>query len=450
MAAPKARARLRLLVGATILAGTVPLSSFVQAETLTVSDPFLQWYNVGPNDLSFSAGEFIRSGATDVVPNGFNGTIGTASTTNLSTGAPIVRTLNPLTSAVTPNFFNNLLTICTTSCSPTGNNNPANLAGPWTLAFSNPIASNSPVSDVISLAGSGEIPFVSSVTLSGTSALPTFSWTPPTGIAVDGYRINIYENDLQTFDSTGKLINTGQVTSANVPPSVTSYTVQPSDFSFGVALKNNTTYTIEISALQTRNGSTTDLSNGNVSAISRVYSSFQTLPTGTPPVNLPTVTRVGGELLYSFNLTVQPGITYSIDPSVATGYIYQTGTGNPNFASVELPNIGNPGPYDLYLWNGTSFVFDTTLGPSKVFDFAAGGVSEFKVLGIDPSLGLDPENPTAFITDLTFEGAGDFTGTMTPVTATIPEPSTWAMMLAGFAGLGLLAHRSRKRAATGA
>jgi hypothetical protein len=28
---------------------------------------------------------------------------------------------------------------------------------------------------------------------------------------------------------------------------------------------------------------------------------------------------------------------------------------------VELTNIGNPSPYDLYLWNGSSFVFDTTL-----------------------------------------------------------------------------------------
>jgi hypothetical protein len=227
---------------------------------------------------------------------------------------------------------------------------------------------------------------------------------------------------------------------------VTSYTVQPSDFTYGVALENRTTYTIEISVLQTRNGSTTNLSNNNVSALARVYSSFQTLPTGTPPVNLPTVTRVGNEVLYTFDMTVQPGITYSIDPLVATGYIYETGSGNPNFASADLPSIGNPTPYDLYLWNGTSFVFDTTLGADKVFDFGNGGVSEFEVLGIDPKLGIDPTNPTAFITGLTFEGAGSFTGTMTPITTSIPEPSTWAMMLIGFAGLGYAGYR---RARTG-
>lgn len=354
--------------------------------------------------------------------------------------------MSPITSPVTPNFFSGLLTICTTNCAPTANNNPANLTGPWTLNFSNPNTTNGAVSDTLSLVGPGEIPFVNSITLSGTSALPTFSWTPPAGVAVDGYRINIYQNDLQTFGSNGKVINTGQVTSANVPPSVTSYTVQPSDFSHGVALAQNTTYTIEISVLQTRNGSTTNLSNGNVSALARVYTSFQTLPTGTPPVNLPTVTRVGNQVLYTFDITVQQGITYAIDPAAATGYIYKIGSGDPNFASVTLPNIGNPTPYSLYIWNGSSFVFDTKLAANSVFDFAAGGVSAFEVRGIDPALGLDPANPTAFVTDLTFNGAGNFNGTMTPLTITgIPEPSTWAMLLLGFAGLGFVGYRRANR-----
>ena len=240
------------------------------------------------------------------------------------------------------------------------------------------------------------------------------------------------------------------MTTTNVAPNVTSYTVQPSDFTYGVALEQNTLYTIQITALQTRNGSTTNLSNNNVSALSRVYSGFETLPTGTSPVNLPTVTRVGNQVLYTFNLTVQGGVSYAIDPEVATGYIYQTGTGNPNFASVSLPNIGNPDPYSLYVWNGSSFVFDTTLAANTEFDFAPGGISEFEVRGIDPALGLDPNNPTAFITDLTFEGTGNFTGTMTPITATIPEPSTWAMIGLGFAGVAFAGYRARKSIAIAA
>src|SRR5208283_700529 len=53
----------------------------------------------------------------------------------------------------------------------------------------------------------------------------------------------------------------------------------------------------------------------------------------------------------------------------------------------------------------------------------------------------DPNNATAFITDVAFEGAGNFTGTMTPITVSVPEPSTWTTLLIGFAGLGFAAYR---------
>ena len=67
------------------------------------------------------------------------------------------------------------------------------------------------------------------------------------------------------------------------------------------------------------------------------------------------------------------------------------------------------------------------------------------MLGIDPSLGLDPNNPIAFVTALTFVGAGDFTGTMTPLVTAVPEPSTWAMMIFGFVGVGYMAYRHASR-----
>ena len=37
--------------------------------------------------------------------------------------------------------------------------------------------------------------------------------------------------------------------------------------------------------------------------------------------------------------------------------------------------------------------------------------------------------------------------TLPPVTPGVPEPSTWAMMLLGFAGVGYLTYRRRKAAA---
>jgi len=140
---------------------------------------------------------------------------------------------------------------------------------------------------------------------------------------------------------------------------------------------------------------------------------------------------------------VAANVAYNIDPAIARGFVYETGAGNPNFASVELPNIGNPNAYKLYIWNGAAFVFDTNLNADTLFNFGTGGVNEFEVLGISPTLALNPFDSNDFVTRVTFEGAGNFTGTMTPIT--VPEPSTWAMTLLSFAGLGLATYRTAKR-----
>ena len=153
-------------------------------------------------------------------------------------------------------------------------------------------------------------------------------------------------------------------------------------------------------------------------------------------------------VIYNFNFNVTGGQSYNIDPATAAGFIYQIGVGDPNFASVDLPNIGNPNPYEVLVWNGTKFVFDGYLDPNTIFDFASGGVSEFEILGIAPNTDVRPLSGTDFITSVTFTGSGTFTGTMTSVAT--PEPSTWAMMLTGFAGLGFAGYRKLKQRATSA
>jgi len=59
--------------------------------------------------------------------------------------------------------------------------------------------------------------------------------------------------------------------------------------------------------------------------------------------------------------------------------------------------------------------------------------------------GLDPDGLSESIYD---QHSGSLTGTLAVITlgtTGVPEPSTWAMMLAGFAGLGFAGFRSRRR-----
>ena len=56
----------------------------------------------------------------------------------------------------------------------------------------------------------------------------------------------------------------------------------------------------------------------------------------------------------------------------------------------------------------------------------------------------DTADTNYFFTDLPNSGAGSVT--VTPITSGVPEPSTWAMMLAGFAGLGFLGYRQTVKA----
>jgi hypothetical protein len=139
--------------------------------------------------------------------------------------------------------------------------------------------------------------------------------------------------------------------------------------------------------------------------------------------------------VYSFDISVRAGQTYDIDPAGADGFIYRIGAGDPNFASVDLPTSGR-----LYLWNGSSFIFAANLNAGSVYDFVPGGVSEFEIRGIPGD--LDLLSGDEYITGVTFAGSGTFTGQMLSV---VPESSTWAMLLVGFAGLGLFGYHKTRR-----
>lgn len=161
------------------------------------------------------------------------------------------------------------------------------------------------------------------------------------------------------------------------------------------------------------------------------------------PASLPVGTTVGGAFV--FNVTVIANVPIFIDPIVAAGYSYATGAGDPNFATVELPIGIGDSLYTLSV-GGLEFL----LAGGDVFDFRnhgfLAGVDTFSISGIELSAGLDPTNPNAFITQISFVSSGRFTGTQTPLLAntSVPEPETIGLM--GIAALIALSSRRSGRA----
>lgn len=375
----------------------------------------------GANNVGIGQGDILQYGANIVG--------GSAGTTLGARYAPTGFTdpqspCNPL--AVNPNFCSN------------GTAYVVNRAQePWTLRFERP--NETPV--VVggpSLSGTETaVPFPVNVTISGSGLSPTISWTVPGGFGADAVRINIFDRNA--------ILSTGQadiIHSIQVNPNAGSYLI-PALLTSGQQLQLSGNYVFNVQLIDTRGDPAAFLATGNNAHILRRSSSFFSftpLPGGGPPnVFLPTV--VNG--VYNFAITnVGPNSVTFIDPFVAVGYDYAIGAGNPNFASVLLPTGIGDSLFDLFLWNGTTFADSgiDLMGGAQYF-FSGSGVDRFSIRGIETSAGLDPEDVTAFITGLTFVMAGNFTGTMTPLTVevTVPEPGTAILLLAAalaLAGLG--------------
>jgi len=122
---------------------------------------------------------------------------------------------------------------------------------------------------------------------------------------------------------------------------------------------------------------------------------------------------------FEFTFPVQPGRTFFIDPEIAIGYDYAV-SGGPLFASVTAPtgiNVSNI--FDLVF--GTTTV-PITGGSEYIFGTPQ---SNFRIEGIDLAANLDPTNPLAFITGVSFNSSGTVNVTQTPITfntSSVPGP----------------------------
>lgn len=155
--------------------------------------------------------------------------------------------------------------------------------------------------------------------------------------------------------------------------------------------------------------------------ISGLYGDFGTGTHGfiATPAELPTGTTASGA--YVFAVDVIANVPIFIDPEVALGYEYRIGQGDPAFVTVRLPIGIGDNRYTLIV-GGRQF----PLAAGELFDFRghgfADGVRGFRVADIELDAALDPRNPYAFPTQVSFGASGRFTGTMAPLCRRQPLP----------------------------
>jgi hypothetical protein len=173
---------------------------------------------------------------------------------------------------------------------------------------------------------------------------------------------------------------------------------------------------------------------------------------GDPPVPSPVATISG-----SFTLTFDPTLNHVDDTTDLVvhsfsgggapldsplGFTYSAATGEFALGGLEAaPNELNPGTNDFSILLNLA-----NLSKPQFIPCSASGAS----------CGAANGDPAFILAGFTRSGADFdksiwFATTAESEVAAVPEPSTWAMMLAGFAGLGLAGWRgSRKTAARAA
>jgi PEP-CTERM motif len=426
----------RLLLGTACLLATAAYLHPAQSATVTFTNSgnFLDTFGVNPIGVGTQIGTsgYYTGNTFDsvfgwVTPSG--PPTGSGASTPSSDGTTVTATQGSTTvtlpynnSTAFPNqFFRNV---------------PVGLTGQWTLNASN--ANNTATTSTPALIATTTPLANTAVAITGSTLAPTISWTIPTGTTLPAGSVLKESVFLfaQASQGSGALYSSGELAAGTTQVSIPQSQLAAGQV-YSVSIQSDI-INQATGALEARTRQFT----GYVAASATPIAAATYLPTVAP-----TASPTGGPN-YQFNNPVSQGIPVLLDPLVATGFIYKTGVTDPNFASVLLPNIGNSVPYQVFTYNGTAFVFATNLAANTLFNFASGGVNEFEVLGIDPSLALDPNNATDFVTQLTFTDSGNFTGTMTPITtevAAVPEPSTWAMMILGFMGIGVMAYRRKNR-----
>jgi len=269
------------------------------------------------------------------------------------------------------------------------------LTGKWEITATNglhrDVAETNAVGDV------GPLPFVRNTRISGTGLTPTIKWDLPVnstepfthlqvGIFDDVINKKIYDSSLLTASTRSFIVPEGLLN-------------ETGRYVFRVMLVNV---------------------NGKTNNRSTTFINFRPLPGGGPDeVYFPVVDNG----VFKFDFDVEKNVPVFIDPEVVIGYEYVMGVDDTvKFASITLPEVGD-NLFDLYLFDGSAFYLaKDNLASGDKYIFNPEGVDRFRILGIEKSARLDPNDVAAFITELTFTDTGQFTGTMTPINILVDVP----------------------------
>jgi PEP-CTERM motif len=154
-------------------------------------------------------------------------------------------------------------------------------------------------------------------------------------------------------------------------------------------------------------------------------------------VSLPgeTMPGSGGAFTYYYEFTLPKPEFVSASMSISGPTSDQIPLNTGSFILADWTNTGSSAPY---VPSGATLQDVAISGP------APGGQGAF--LGTMTSMG-DPEPAGAYFVEITgVSGAGSLQLAVDGnVTAAAPEPSTWALVLLGFAGLGFASYGKRRK-----
>lgn len=394
-------------------------ASTLAASAITMQAPFAFRSDRTANSLGLLQSSIVI-GVNGVLPNSLDGTADGLLTTVTATQDGQTFTLGKINAAVGTPFRNSYIAQIAYD---------ADLTGSFAVTATN--TATTPESLTLNTVAFGpvaSVPFVASMSLSGTGTDLNLNWVQPaTNDRIDRQTIFVYEQQAggayqlvfsQELGTTARAFNLGAI-------AITA----------GVDIGTN--YVISIDTSDNAPG-------GGTVASSASYFNFT--PTPAPvEVYLPSSGAPG---VSEYNVQVVNGEPVSlVTQGGALGYDFVSTAGGPLFRSIELPTSGG-GLFDLWLFDELGEAFFVQQIGDAIYNFGSDGVSAFRLFASGTGSGPTSSTDFSFTPTLTFTDRGTFTGSISALTAdprpptSVPEPTTLTL-LGG--GLVLLALRRRKQ-----